>query len=45
VSKTREKARKSFTIKTVYDIIRKPKYTYKRGFAHGSVMETAPNCL
>ena len=40
-----EKARKSFTIKTVYDIIKKSKYTDKRGFAQGTVMETAPNYL
>ena len=40
-----ENARKGFTIKTVYDIIKKSKYTDKRGFAHGSVMETAPDCV
>jgi hypothetical protein len=39
------KTRKGFTIKTVYDIIKKSKYTDKRGFAHGTVMETAPNHL
>jgi hypothetical protein len=39
------KARKSFTRKIVYDTIKRQKYTYKRGFAHGSVMETAPDCV